>query len=307
MLVEEEQARLEQTGKELLVTRPPLADSFSPDGGPLLAALHWSPSGPPRASVVIMHGLGEHAARYDSTARLFTEAGFSVLAFDYEGFGRSEGRRGDVRYQPTARAVDHLIAGERARTGGAPVVLYGHSLGGLYAFLYAADRPGTDLAAVVTTGPAFDSELRNQRFKVAVVRSLGRAFPTLALPNGLRFERVNRDPAVVAERYADPLVHGRATARFAIDVLAQMERVGSAASRITMPLLVIHGDADLVNPISASRRVVDLVPSATLRTCPGLYHGVEDEPEGPVLLAEVIAWIDRTLGAEKADPGGVPR
>ncbi|MFI5498086.1 alpha/beta fold hydrolase [Nocardia asteroides] len=284
------------------MTDSPTVDSFTPEpGGPLLTALHWAPSGPARASVVIMHGLGEHAARYDRTARLFTAAGFSVLALDYEGFGRSGGRRGDVRYQSTARAVDHVIARERARTGGAPVVLYGHSLGGLYAFLYAADRQGSDVAAVVVTGPAFDSQLRNQRLKVAVVRSVGRAFGSLPLPNGLRFERVNRDPDVVAERHADPLVHGRATARFAIDVLAQMDRVASAATRVDLPLLVVHGDADLINPLSASRYVVDLVPSATLRICPGVYHGVEDEPEGPDILADVIAWIDRTLRGEKSD------
>lgn len=281
------------------MTDSPTIDSFAPeDGGPRIAVHRWAPSGPPRASVVVLHGLGEHAARYDRTARSFTAAGFAVLAMDYEGFGRSEGRRGDVRYPPTARTVDHLVARERERTGGAPVVLYGHSLGGLYAFLYAADRPATDLAAVVVTGPAFGSELRNQRLKVAVVRTLGRALPTLTVSNGLRFERVNRDPAVVAERYADPLVHGRATARFAIDVLAQMDRVPSAAARLTVPMLVVHGDADLVNPISASREVVDLVPSATLKTCPGVHHGVEDEPEGPAILTEIVAWIGRTLGTD---------
>lgn len=284
------------------MTNSPISHSFTPEGGgPRLSSLRWAPSGPPRASVVIMHGLGEHAGRYEGTAELFTAAGYSVLAMDYEGFGRSEGRRGDVRYQSTARAVDHLIAHERERTGGAPVVLYGHSLGGLYAFLYAADRPGTDVAAVVVTGPAFDSELRNQRLKLAVVRTIGRTFATLTLPNGLRFERVNRDPAVIAARRADPLVHRRATARFAIDVLAQMDRVASAATRVAVPLLVVHGDADLINPVAASRQVVDLVPAATLRICPGTYHGLEEEPEGPDILADVIAWVDRTLRGEKSD------
>ncbi len=278
------------------MTDSPLLDSFlAHDGGPRLATLRWAPSGPARASVVVLHGLGEHAGRYARTADLLTAAGFAVLAMDLEGFGRSGGRRGDVRYPATARAVDRLIADERERTGGAPVVLYGHSLGGLYAFLHAADRPA-GVSAVVVTGPAFDSQLRKQRLKVAVVRTLGRAFPGLILPNGLRFERVNRDPDVVAERYADPLVHRRATARFAIDVLAQMERVRSAAERVVVPLLVVHGDADLVNPLAASRQVVDLVPSATLRTWPGGYHGLEDEPEGPAMVAEVVAWIDRALG-----------
>lgn len=282
------------------MTDSPTSAFLTPEaGGPRLATLRWSPSGPPRASVVVLHGLGEHAARYDRTARTLTAAGFAVVALDHEGFGRSGGRRGDVRYPPTARAVDQLVAREREHTGGAPVVLYGHSLGGLYAFLYAADRPQADLAAVVVTGPAFDSELRRQRLKVAVLTTLGRALPALSLPNGLRFERVNRDPGVVAERYADLLVHGRATARFAIDVLAQMDRVPAAAAQVAVPLLVVHGDADLVNPLAASRRVVDLVPTATLRTWPGGYHGLEDEREGPDVLAEVVAWIDRTLAADE--------
>jgi acylglycerol lipase len=103
-----------------------------------------------------------------------------------------------------------------------------------------------------------------------------------------------------------PLVHGRATARFAIDVLAQMDRVASAATRVAVPLLVVHGDADLINPLSASRQVVDLVQSATLRTCPGVYHGLEDEAEGPAIMADVIAWIDRTLRGEKSDTKGLP-
>lgn len=278
------------------MTDSPTAAFLTPEsGGPRLATLRWTPLGQPRASVVLLHGLGEHAARYDGTARLLTAAGFAVLAVDHEGFGRSGGRRGDVRYPSTARAIDRLVAQERERTGGAPVVLYGHSLGGLYAFLYAADRPDADLAAVVVTGPAFDSELRRQRLKVAVVRSLGRVRPTLSLANGLRFDRVNRDPAVVAERSGDPLVHGRATARFALDVLAQMDRVPAAAGRVAVPLLVVHGDADLVNPLAASRAVVDLVPSATLRTWPGGYHGLEEEREGPDVLAEVVAWIDHVL------------
>lgn len=260
-----------------------------------IAWRRWVPADRMRASVVVLHGLGEHAGRYAVVAERLTQTGFAVTAFDYEGFGESFGHRGDVRYEPTCDDLDRLIGEERVRTGGLPVFLYGHSLGGLYAFLYAADRRGADLAGVVVSGPAFDSQLRKQRLKVAIARLLARAHPTLSLPNGLRFERVNRSSEVVADRKADPLVHGRATARFAVDVLTQMERVRSAAPSLQVPLLVLHGDADLINPISASRDVVQLVPQSTLVTYEGAYHGLEEESEARTMLSDVIAWLDEVL------------
>lgn len=287
------------TEGETDMTVPPtnaieLSGTLAGNDGPSLAWRRWTTAVQPRASVVVLHGLGEHAGRYGGFANQLAAAGFAVTVLDYEGFGKSSGRRGDVRYEPTCDALDLVIADERVRSGGAPVVLYGNSLGGLYAFLYAVDR-GAELAGVVLSGPAFDSELRRQRLKIGIARLAGRIYPTLSLPNGLRFERMNRSPEAAAERMADPLVHGRATARFAVDVVAQMDRVAKVAPGLQVPLLVVHGDADLINPLSGSREVVRKVADATLKSYPGVHHGLKEEPEGPAILGDVIDWLDALL------------
>lgn len=266
----------------------------------VIAWRRWVPAGQPRASIVVIHGLGEHAGRYGEVAETLARAGFALTAMDLEGFGGSSGQRGDVRYEPTCDDVDRIIADERARTGGLPVFLYGHSLGGLYAFLYAIDRT-EDVAGLVLTGPAFDSELRHQPLKIAVARAVARIYPTLPLRNGLKFERVNRSSDVIAGRESDPMVHGLVTARFAIDTLAQMERVMSAAPHLDVPLLVLHGDEDMINPIAASREVVKRVPGGVLTTYPGAFHGLEEEAEGPTMLRDVVAWLDRVLRQKKPE------
>jgi acylglycerol lipase len=140
----------------------------------------WSPTGEIRGVVVVLHGIGEHGGRYGEVATRFNDAGYVVAAMDFRGHGRSGGRRGDTRIPPSLSDIDLMLRLEAQRNSRRSLLLYGHSLGGLIAFLYALDR-NPDLAGVVLTGPAFHTVLREQRVKVAVARALGSAIPGLTL------------------------------------------------------------------------------------------------------------------------------
>src|SRR5437879_12521189 len=96
----------------------------------------WPAQGKPLASVVIVHGYGEHIGRYDETGRALAAAGFSVRGFDFRGHGQSAGVRGFCNR--FSEYVDDLEAAvTRARAEGLPVFLLGHSFGALVAPHYA--------------------------------------------------------------------------------------------------------------------------------------------------------------------------
>ena len=117
----------------------------------------WNPSGSPRSVIVIVHGLAEHGGRYEHVAALLTGRGHAVRATDLRGFGESTGPRAFVKSWDDY--LDDLAADlESARGAGVPVVLLGHSMGGLVALSYAlSDRPKPD--SLVLSAPAVDADV----------------------------------------------------------------------------------------------------------------------------------------------------
>jgi alpha-beta hydrolase superfamily lysophospholipase len=237
--------------------------------------------------LVIVHGLGEHSGRYARTGSILAEAGFRVRSFDLIGHGASSGLRGDLtRWSLYLDQVQgHL---EAARTAGRPLVLLGHSLGGLIALDYAlSERPPPDL--LILSGPALAGGKPWQR-RVAPV--FARLFPTLAFPSAITGDMLSRDPAVGAAYFADPLVLTRTSARLGAGIFAAGDRVRRALPRLHLPTLVVHGGADTLVPTESSA-VLESLEGVERRVFAELRHESFNEPEGPGVLAEVISWIER--------------
>jgi acylglycerol lipase len=266
-------------GTDLLVRHWP-ADEAEAGGA-------WA--GQPWASVLIVHGLGDHSGRYEHVGDQLAAAGLDVWAYDSRGNGSSGGRRGHVdRWSKFHDDLESRLRAVRASAEGHPVVLYGHSMGGLVVagYLTLPDRPMPDLA--VLTAPGLDSTLPG--WKKSLARVLGGIAPNLAFPNDLDPATLSRDPSVGERSAADPANAKTSTVRFGAEALAEQERVRRDCVLITVPTLVLHGDDDGLVPVSASE-VLATVPAVERRTYPGLRHELQNEPEGPQVLDEVIAWI----------------
>lgn len=269
-------------GTDVLVRRWP-ADEAEAGGA-------WA--GSPWASVLLVHGLGEHSGRYEHVGDQLTAAGLEVSAYDHRGMGGSGGRRGDIeRWSQYHDDLDERLAVVRAAAAGRPVVVYAHSLGSLITAGYLlGDRPKPDLA--VLSSPALDAVLPAWKKRLAVL--MARIVPTLELQNGIKGETLSRDPSVAAKTVDDPSCVKVSTARFGAEALAEQERVRHEAIRgFGIPALVLHGEEDGLVPASASE-VLATAPLVERRTYPGLRHELHNEPEGAAIVDEVIAWIRET-------------
>ena len=284
---------------------PSIVSHVSAADGTDLLTRHWPSdeaeaggawAGAPWASVLLVHGIGEHSGRYEHVGDQLTAAGLDVSAYDHRGMGGSGGRRGDVeRWSQFHDDLAERLAVIRVTAGVRPVVLYGHSLGGLISAGYLlTDRPKPNVA--VLTSPALDAIV--PAWKRRLAGPLARFAPTLPIKNGFDGATLSRDPSVAAKAIDDPSCVKVSTARLGAAVFAEQARVRAAApDGFGIPTLVLHGEADGLVPASASE-VLGTAPLVERRTYPELRHELHNEPEGPSIVDDIIAWLrDRLAGA----------
>jgi alpha-beta hydrolase superfamily lysophospholipase len=253
----------------------------------------WLPEGDPVAVVIIIHGFVEHSDRYAELAAELNRHGYAVYAMDLRGHGKSEGPRVFVRrFDDYLSDVERFLDRVREREPDKPRFLFGHSMGGTIAALLAADRP-PDVRGLLLSAPACQVGGRVFPFLRHLAGFVSFLCPGLRVVH-LDFQRASRDPDVVADLRADPLVfHGRFPARTGAEILRAANRLRSRLEAIAIPLVVMHGTADLVTDVEGSRELHARARSTdkTLKLYEGLYHDLLHEPEREQVTADVIAWL----------------
>jgi alpha-beta hydrolase superfamily lysophospholipase len=257
----------------------------------------WTPDAQPRAVVVLCHGLGEHARRYDHVAQRFGEAGLVTYALDLRGHGRSGGKRALVRDITEYTGDFATLVGIASREHpGLKRVVLGHSMGGGIVFAYGVERPD-DYDLMVLSGPAIAAQDQVSPLMAFAAKLLGVIAPGLPVQE-LDVDAISRDPAVVAAYKADPMVyHGKIPTGIGRALLQVGETMPRRAPALTAPLMVVHGADDRLIPTDGSRRLVECVGSTDveLKVYPGLYHEVFNEPERDRVLDDVVVWITARL------------
>jgi len=278
---------------------PSTTDTATTRDGIRILTRHW-PAVSPRAGVLLVHGLGEHSGRYEHVGEQLAAAGLETFGWDHRGFGASGGERAWIdRWSQFHDDVEDRLTAVRAALPGRPVVLYGHSMGGLIALGYAvSDRPAPD--RLVLSAPGIDDAVA--AWKHALAPILARIVPHLRIANGIGPAMLSRDPARQEAARTDPLMLDASTTAFGAHAFAEQARVRAAAARLTIPTLVIHGLDDPIVPPASSEALAAL-PGVTRRAYAGVRHELHNEPEGPQILADVIGWIDDQLGT-LSNPAG---
>ena len=262
-------------------------------------ALHtrcWPAPGQARGNVLIVHGLGEHIGRYEQLAAQLNAWGWQVAGYDQRGHGRSGGARGRLAHADDllvdlALVIDAL----RAHWPG-PLVLLGHSLGGLVAARFVAGQAGAawprGVSALVMSSPALDPGMSAwQKLLLAVA---GRVAPNLGVGNGLKPAWISRDGQVVQRYTCDALVHDRVSPRLARFIVDAAAVVLQRAPQWHVPTLLLYAGSDRCVAPAGSAAFAAAAPSDMLRVqaFPALYHEIFNEPEQQQVFDALHAWLN---------------
>ena len=245
-----------------------------------------------RGVVVLVHGLGEHAGRYGRVAGHLNSWGFAVRGYDQYGHGESSGPRGGLPspLRLLEDLVDVVEATRQRIEPGVPLIVLGHSLGGLVAA--SAVARGMQVDGLVLSSPALATRLGPvQKILLATIPRLA---PTLAVGNGLDPDFLSHDPRVVAAYRDDPLVHDRISGRLAAFIPAAGAQVLARAAQWSVPTLLMYAGADrLVDP-RGSRDFAAAAPAPLLtsRCFDGLYHEIFNEVDARPVYALLMQWLD---------------
>jgi alpha-beta hydrolase superfamily lysophospholipase len=269
--------------------------TFTAGDGNNIALQDWPlPEGKAlRGVVVLVHGLGEHAGRYNRLARRLNHWGFAVRGYDQYGHGESDGARGGLT--APQRLIDDLadvIESTRIRMKpGQPMIVLGHSLGGLVAACLVALRD-VRIEGLVLSSPLLDAGLN--AFQKLLLTTLPRYAPNLTLGNGIDPDFLSHDPVVVAAYKSDPSVHDRISARLARFIADGGSLVLARAAQWKVPTLLMYAGADkLVNPHGSEAFAAAAPQQVVLARCfESLFHEIFNEVDAEPVFGELGRWLD---------------
>lgn len=252
-----------------------------------IAVRHWG-TDRPRMLVLLVHGYGEHSGRYPHVAERLVAEGAVVYAPDHLGHGRSEGERVLIHdVDDMVRDLHALRDRAVEENPGLPLVLVGHSMGGIIATRYAQQYPD-ELTALVLSGPVIGG---NPLFKQFLELP---EIPEIPIDPAM----LSRDPAV-GEAYAeDPLVWHGAFKRPTLEALfAAVDRIAEGPSLGELPVLWLHGEEDPLAPLDVSAEAVERSAGQRVEkhVYPGARHEVFNETNAADVLADLARFLDRHI------------
>ncbi|MFI9588976.1 lysophospholipase [Nonomuraea sp. NPDC052265] len=243
----------------------------------------------PRYLALLVHGYGEHIGRYEYVADRLVRHGAAVYGPDHMGHGRSAGDRVLVEdFEDVVTDVHAVEERARADHPGVPVVLVGHSMGGMIAARYA-QRHAEGLTALVLSGPVIGE------WQVVPALMALDELPDIPIDPAT----LSRDPSVGTAYADDPLVWHGPFKRATVEAFAAMlDTIAKGGTFGSLPTLWVHGEDDQLVPLAGSRAGVEAVKGIDLteRIYAGARHEVFNETNKDEVLDDVQAFVDRVLG-----------
>ncbi len=246
------------------------------------------------ANLVLIHGYGEHCARYDYFCNKLNSSGIRVFSYDQRGFGRSPGKRGWIdNFDLLLSDLDSFVSLVSAEFNLKPAFIMGHSMGGMVLARYAETRENLPFKGLIFSSPFLAINQDVPKFLISISGIIAKILPFLPVSK-VDNTGLSKDPEVVKKADEDPLCYHKSvkawTGNIFIKVINQIE---ADMKKISLPALILHGKKDRIVPYSGSVNLYQNISSKdkTLELFEEGFHELWNDYEKEDFISKVTSWI----------------
>jgi alpha-beta hydrolase superfamily lysophospholipase len=266
--------------------------------------LRWRAQSPVTtiASVIVVHGIGEHQGRYEALGDAFIGSGIALYGYDQRGHGRSTGMRGHVdQWDQYISDLKSIVQFVQQLEGDKPLFIFGHSMGALVALDYTLRFP-EGVAGLMVNGIPLRPGTVARPMLIRVAKLLSAVKPNYAMSLGLDLAGLSTKPEVAIQYASDPLVETKVTARWGVSILKAIERLRGDVVNLKTPIFVTHGSLDPINLPAGSQELFAAVSAKdkTLKLFPNSRHEVHNDVDAAEFVNDLCNWVLPRTGATKS-------
>lgn len=256
----------------------------------------------PQPCIVILHGFGEHCGRYEHIAAFLNSRGFAVRTYDHRGHGQSDGARGDCPDSMSIVNDAEIIIRDFAQHCQHRPILFGHSMGGLFAarIALAADFHTINfpICGLVLSSPAL--ALRLTRAQRLLIKTISVIAPHFATSPPFNPEVLSHQLATVVAYISDPLVHRKITASLGNSMLSAIDFVKTHASKLAVPTLLLVAEDDRIVDPQGSHAFFEALPDklGTAHFYVDYYHEVFNEVGADKVFDDLNSWLTKFINED---------
>lgn len=249
----------------------------------------------PKASLILVHGMGGHVRRYTHVIEKFVANNFNVIAYDNFGHGKTSGKRGhNPSFSALLDIIEFNIKKAKKIAPEIPVFLYGHSMGGNLVINYTLRRQH-DLKGVIATSPFLKLAFEPPAWKMFLGRILQRIAPSVTLGNELDSNKISRNSSEIDKYNNDKLVHNKISPNYSITILQTGIWAINNAKKLKTPMFIIHGTGDKITSHKGSEEFSEKTDFAKLHLINGGYHELQNDTCKDELLEAVTNWANNQV------------
>lgn len=254
----------------------------------------WLPNQKAEKNVFIIHGLGEHSGRYEDFAKNLTQKNIGVFCIDLIGHGKSNGKRGHIKsFEDYINAVENGIIYIRKKFLDTPIILFGHSLGGLICLKFLLDRESKEIEKAIVSSPWIETALKIPKHLLFIHKIFQKIIPRLQLSNNLITSHLSKNQKVVTDYESDILVHDKITLNLFSEILTTIEDVLKRSSRIKVQTFIYHGKNDKIISYKGTEKIANSIPNKKFILFDNIYHEPHNDIEKDVIYKEINDFINK--------------
>lgn len=256
---------------------------------------HWAVKHP-SAVINLVHGAAEYVSRYNHLAEKLMKANFAVVGTDFPGHGQSGGERGHINhFSDYIQTINHTFDIISENYPGVPVILLGHSMGGLAAIRYlqlTKSLPDT-LIATILSSPCLGLSMKISKFMSAIAGSLDAIVPKLRQSNGIKAIDLTRSPAAVKRHESDDQIVKTVTIHWFQELRKGIADANLATHTFPIPVLICQAGSDKIVSAESTKRFYQQMtaPEQKLIQYPECYHELFNEPERDHVIQDILTWL----------------